>query len=250
MPEVVTLGLAPVKGMRFVEVDALTLSEGGVRGDRELFVVDGKGGHLLRTSRNPRLTAVVPRWDGERLALAFPDGTSAEDEVRPGAPHAIKNYEGREIPGRLVDNAATEALSDHLGRKVRLMLREPGALGPDDAAVTVMSTPTLHAVGEAMEDGTPDGRRFRMNVTLDGVAPWEEHGWGGREIVVGDAVLRGVDPVVRCVITMRDPETGKGDVPILRALADLRGKRDVTFGLWCDVVRPGVVRVGDEVRLA
>ena len=31
---------------------------------------DAKGGHLLRTSRNPRLTGVVPRWDGEVLARA------------------------------------------------------------------------------------------------------------------------------------------------------------------------------------
>jgi hypothetical protein len=34
---------------------------------------------------------------------------------------------------------------------------------------------------------------------------------------------------------------------VLKALAELRGKDDVTFGLWCDVVRPGRVRVGDAV---
>ena len=250
MPEVTALGLVPVKGMRFVPAESLELTAEGARGDRAFFPVDAGTGKLLQTSRNPRLLGVVPRWDGETLALTFPDGTTVEDAVVPGDLHTIHNYEGREIRGRLVDNAATAALSAHLGRKVRLMTREPGQLGADDFAVTLMGTPTLGALGEHLGEEALDGRRFRMNVTVDGTAPWEEHGWGGRELAVGEAVLRGVDPVVRCVVTMRDPDTGKGDVPVLRGLAELRGKRDVTFGLWCEVVTPGVVRVGDEVRVA
>ena len=31
---------------------------------------------------------------------------------------------------------------------------------------------------------------------------------------------------------------------------DLRGKHDVTFGVWCEVVAPGRVRVGDQVVTA
>jgi hypothetical protein len=37
---------------------------------------------------------------------------------------------------------------------------------------------------------------------------------------------------------------------VLRALARLRGKDDVTFGVWCDVVAPGAVRVGDPIVVA
>jgi MOSC domain-containing protein YiiM len=37
---------------------------------------------------------------------------------------------------------------------------------------------------------------------------------------------------------------------VLKALAQLRGKDDVTFGVWCDVVAPGRVRVGDPVGVA
>jgi uncharacterized protein YcbX len=86
-----------------------------------------------------------------------------------------------------------------------------------------------------------------MTIAIDGVAAWEEHGWAGREIAVGDALLRGIDPVPRCALTTRDPEQGTTDAPVLRALAALRGKRDVTFGLWCEVLAPGRVRVGDLV---
>jgi uncharacterized protein len=65
----------------------------------------------------------------------------------------------------------------------------------------------------------------------------------------GDAVLRVAAPVVRCAVTTRDPESGLRDAPVLKALAGLRGKDDVTFGVWCDVVAPGAVRVGDAVEI-
>jgi hypothetical protein len=39
------------------------------------------------------------------------------------------------------------------------------------------------------------------------------------------------------------------DAPVLKALASLRGPRDVTFGLWCEVVEPGPVQLGDRVHV-
>ena len=90
-------------------------------------------------------------------------------------------------------------------------------------------------------------RRFRMNVTIDGAAAWEEHGWAGREIAVGGALLRGAEPVPRCVTTTLDPASGRRDVPVLKALVRLRGKAGVQLGLWCEVASPGRVRTGDPV---
>jgi MOSC domain-containing protein len=98
--------------------------------------------------------------------------------------------------------------------------------------------------------GVPDPRRFRMTITIDGVEPWEEHGWSGRELVAGDAMLRVTEPVPRCVVTTRDPDSGRRDAPTLKALATLRGRDDVTFGVWCEVVAPGRVLVGDQVAIA
>ena len=44
-------------------------------------------------------------------------------------------------------------------------------------------------------------------------------------------------------------DTGRRDAPTLKALAELRGPDDVTFGIWCEVVSPGRVRVGDAVAV-
>ena len=44
--------------------------------------------------------------------------------------------------------------------------------------------------------------------------------------------------------------TGQGVFPTLKALAELRGRRRVHFGIWCDVVAAGPVSRGDPVTVA
>jgi uncharacterized protein YcbX len=244
VPAAVTqLTTAPVKGLRVAAADELDIGPSGPAGDRAFLVVDEEN-RLLLSTRTPTLLQVAARWDDGRLALTFPDGRVVAAVPEPGVAAATANYEGRRISGRLVDGEHAEALSDHLGRPVRLLARDPADRGADDAPVTLMSEASLYAVG------VPDPRRFRMTITIDGVGPWEEHGWGGRELAAGDAVLRVTEPVPRCVVTTRDPDSGRRDAPTLKRLAELRGKHDVTFGVWCEVVAPGRVRVGDQVAIA
>ena len=132
---------------------------------------------------------------------------------------------------------------------MRLFARDAGERLADDAPVSLMSGASLAALAPALDGTVPDARRFRMTVAIDGAGAWEEHGWGGREIAVGRrAAARASSPVPRCVVTTRDPDSGRTDLPVLAALAQLRGKRDVTFGIWCEVLAPGPVRVGDPVR--
>jgi uncharacterized protein len=244
---VTQLSVAPVKGMRLVAAEALELGPSGARGDRAFCVVDPDS-KLLLTTRTPGLLQIEPRWEDGVLALRFPDGSEVAEPPALGERASTANYAGREIHGRLVGGALADAVSAHLGRRVQLLARDAGERLADDAPVTLMSAASLAALAPALDGTVPDARRFRMTVAIDGVGAWEEHGWAGREIAVGEAVLRGIDPVPRCVVTTRDPDDGRTDEPVLAALAALRGKRDVKFGIWCEVLRPGTVRVGDPVR--
>jgi uncharacterized protein len=244
MPATVTaLATAPVKGLRLAAADELDIGPAGPAGDRAFLVVDAAN-ELLLTTRTPALLQVAARWHDGTLTLAFPDGSEVAAAPELGAAAATANYEGRRISGRLVEGELAGALSDHLGRPVRLLARDPADRGADDAPVTLMSEASLEALG------VPDPRRFRMTITIDGVEAWEEHGWGGLALTAGDAVLRVTEPVPRCAVTTRDPDSGRRDAPTLKRLAELRGKRDVTFGVWCEVVAPGRVRVGDQVATA
>ena len=242
------LAIAPVKGMRLTPVEELELDAAGARGDRAFCVVDPEGA-LLLTTRTPALLQVEPRWDGDTLTLRFPDGSEVSGPPAFGAPATTANYSGRPIHGRLVGGAHAEAVSAHLGRPVQLLARDDGERLADDAPVTLMSRASLAALAPELDGLVPDERRFRMTIAIEGVEAWEEHGWAGREIAAGAALLRGIDPVPRCVVTTRDPDAGRTDAPTLAALARLRGKHDVTFGIWCAVVAPGRVRVGDPVAI-
>jgi MOSC domain-containing protein len=245
---VTDLRIAPVKGMRILAAGELEIGPTGARGDRAFLVVDRDDG-LLLTTRTPGLLQIAPRWDGDTLTLEFPGGATVSARPEPGRPATTANYEGRPIQGRLVAGELADAVSEHLGRPVRLLMRGDGERGADDAPVSLMSAASLDALAPELGGSSPDPRRFRMTVAIDGAGAWEEHGWGGREIAVGGAVLRGREPVPRCVVTTRDPDEGHRDHDVLGALARLRGKQDVTFGIWCDVVAPGRIRVGDPVSV-
>jgi hypothetical protein len=54
-------------------------------------------------------------------------------------------------------------------------------------------------------------------------------------------------------VTTRDPDTGVRDLDTLGAIAAYRGDvptgEPLPFGVWCQVVRPGPVAVGDPVEV-
>jgi uncharacterized protein len=249
MPIVVSdLAIAPVKGLRLVRMDDLDIRPTGPVGDRAFVVVDDSHA-LMQTTRTPELLQVAQRWNpgsGE-LVLGFPGGGEVTGVPSPGRPISTGLYDGRRVRGHLVPGPHSDALSDHLKRRVWLVALDESEVGADEFPVSLMSTASLAALGQALDDTAPDPRRFRMSITVDGADAWDEHSWAGSEVDVGEVRVRIVEPVPRCVVTTRDPDKGQSDVPVLKALARVRGKKDVTFGVWCEVTRPGRVRLGDPV---
>ena len=131
--------------------------ESGPVGDRAFHVREADG-EIALTMRNPRLVQVVPRWDAAEgeLALAFPDGRRVAAPVVRGEAVSTAFYDGRPVPGRLVEGPFAAALSEHLGRAVQLVANDAGVVGGDDHPVTLMSDGSLAAVSDAL-----DGARRR-----------------------------------------------------------------------------------------
>ena len=53
-------------------------------------------------------------------------------------------------------------------------------------------------------------------------------------------------------MTTHDPATGERDLDTLHAIKEYRGQvdgKDLMFGVWGEVDTPGVIRLGDEVRV-
>lgn len=85
--------------------------------------------------------------------------------------------------------------------------------------------------------------RWRGNLWLDGMAPWEEFDLVGRTIRVGEAVLTVAQRITRCRATTGNPETGAADADTLGALSEGYGHED--FGVYARVVEGGHIATGD-----
>lgn len=89
--------------------------------------------------------------------------------------------------------------------------------------------------------------RWRGNIWVDGWEPFAELAMAGREIAIGDVVLRVEEPITRCRATAANPETGVFDADTLAVLEATQGHQD--FGAYARVVLGGRVAVGDTVVL-
>lgn len=253
---VVWLSVAPVKSMRLASVEAIELETFGVRGDRRFYLVDDEGG-LANAKRLPQLLGVRPTFEDGRLLLRFPDGTSVDGEVRLGE-RVVTNFYGRPVVGRIVEGPWSEALSELAGKAVRIAQTEREGDGYDrgpSAGASLVSTASLDALGAAAGASSPvDGRRFRMTIGIDGVEAHGEDAWIGERVAVGGAVVLVREKTGRCSVTTRDPDTGVRDLDTLGAIAAYRGDvptvEPLPFGVWCEVVKPGRVAVGDAIEVA
>jgi uncharacterized protein YcbX len=249
------LSVAPVKSLRLASVDAVELGPTGVRGDRRFFLVDDDG-QLVSAKRVPQLLTVCPAVEDGRLALRFPDGSVVEGEVELGEPLQTAFY-GRPVAGRVVEGPWSGALSEHVGKSIRVAKTEHEGHGHDRgprAGASLVSTGSLEALGAAAGVAAPvDGRRFRMTIGVDGVEAHREDAWIGDRLRVGGAVVLVHDKVGRCALTTLDPDRGVRDLDTLDALASYRGDvpspEKLPFGVWCEVVEPGPVAVGDAIEV-
>ncbi|WP_180357703.1 MOSC domain-containing protein [Streptomyces sp. NP160] len=92
-----------------------------------------------------------------------------------------------------------------------------------------------------------DPLRFRGNVHLSGLSPWEELSLVGREFTLGGVRLRGTCVTDRCAATEVRPGTGARDLPVPRLLATHYGH---TFmGVYAEVLDGGLLQVGDELEV-
>jgi uncharacterized protein YcbX len=252
MPHVARLNIAPVRSLGLETRDEIDLGLDGVAEDRRFYVVDA-GDRLVDQLTSGEMVQ-VGSWtnpDATQLRLTFPDGTVVEDEVQLNG--AIEtNIHGRTAAGHIVDGPWGEALTAFLGRQVRIVRCDRIGGTRKGHPATLLSDGSMDALGAVLGVGDLDVRRFRMLIELDGGGAHEEDTWIGCQIGLGDTVLRISAPVARCAMTTHDPETGQRDYDTLRAIKEYRGQvdgKDLMFGVWGEVERPGVIRLGDEVRV-
>jgi uncharacterized protein YcbX len=249
------ISYCPVKGFAIQQLDRCELTEAGVAGDRQFFLVD-ENDRLVNSKGLGVLQQIVPRYDGEAdsLTLSFPDGTAVAQPIGfNGSLNAL--FWSTTVDVHVVEGPWSEAISEFAGRSLRLVRAHGPA--PDrlrSGAATLLGTGSLRAIARTLGVDEVDGRRFRMNFGIDGLREHEEDEWLGRRVRLGEAVVVPIGNVGRCAVTTQNPDTGAPDLDTLKALAAYRPGIDATeplpFGVHAAVANPGRVRLGDPVEPA
>lgn len=263
MARVVALYRHPIKGLTPESLESLTVrADGRVAGDRVL-------AFRFADAATPEDRDGLDHWPKAKgLALQdFPAlaalRTGYDDvsrRVRIEHEGAVLVEAGLDDDGRaeLVQAITDFVLSTREGRRLQRPGRLPLVLVGDgetprfqDRArgfVSLHSHGSTRALGESLGMDADD-RRFRSNIVIDGVGPWVELDWTG-QVRIGDVSFRAEGPIVRCLATHANPDTGVRDAKVLTTLTGALGQDEPTLGrllLPEDGSPEGVVRLGDEV---
>ena len=221
MASVTEIWRYPVKSMAGEPMESCVVTADGLEGDRRWALIDwspNRAGKWFNIKQHSALMTYRSRLVDGTVEVLAPDGSSVR------------------LDGDLVGRFEAESSRP-------LELRDLAGGNFDDSQVLVVNLASVEAF--ALEAGMPiDHRRFRANFYLDGLEPDEELSWLGRRLRVGDAALEVTSRCERCKVITMDPDTTEATPELLRLLVD---RHDERFGMYCRVVRPGRVAVGDFV---
>jgi uncharacterized protein YcbX len=222
----------PVKSMAGEQLGVAELDWQGIEGDRQYAFVRAANG-----TRFPWLTArEVPAMVLHRARFADPAKPKTSAVLVETPDGATLSLHDPLLKGHLEAGAGEPASLIQVARGCY-----------DSMPVSIQST-AGHAALEAAHGETLDINRFRINVIVESDLPAAH--WQGRRLAFGSAedgaVVQCADPIARCVIVTIDPVTGAKEPRVLRTVAQGFGN---AYGIYAGPARPGLIRIGDAVRL-
>ncbi len=193
-----------------------------------------KKANFLRAVAGPALMAVSSRLDEASKTLTLTHPSAGSITARPNS---------REDAARLIDwlrqlwpGDLPKPTSIYRGSDVHLSdVPEPW--------ISLNSMASLKALSQRAGI-ILSPHRFRGNIWIDGLDPWQEAEWVGKTIRLGDVAVKVQSQITRCKATMANPDTGRRDADTLGLLDDL-GHQE--FGVYAEVVEGGSLAIGDSV---
>ena len=190
--------------------------------------------NFSRVAKAPELMAINAEFDAstETVTLTHP-------RREPLTCHPEKNAD------KLLDWVMPLVPADRALPARIIRVPERGMTDTDFPSISINNKSSHRAVEQRV--GQPlDIRRWRGNLWLDGLGPWEEFEWVGKSIRIGEVEFRVEERIQRCLATTANPETGKRDVDTLGALQSWDHQ---DFGIYAVVTQSGKIQVGDHVEI-
>jgi uncharacterized protein len=260
------LNIYPIKGCRGIELQTATLAATGLEvgsiGDREWVVVDDRD-EFLSQREAPKMALITPRLTLNAMEVTAPGMLrlvvpfASEGDVR-----RVRVWND-EVDAVTQGEIADAWFSTFLGQPCRLMRFDPEAqrlslrrytgtiAAPykfaDAFALLICSTASLADLNRRLAAAGSEAvgmERFRPNIVLDGVDPFDEDYVD--QLKIGEAALRIVKRCVRCTVPNVDPASGQVETEPGTTLAGYRNdvaEGGITFGV------NGIVEQGAGARL-
>lgn len=242
----------PVKGLTPEPLEAAELKAGEhFPSDRQYAVEVGpsgfdpeRPGHISKMkftvlARFPELARLKTRLAGDGVTFHIADAAGFGVDTR------LDAEDGREALARF--------LQAFLGTEASGACRVVCAHGHrftdhPQGHISVINLASVRALAHAI-GADVDPLRFRANVYVDGLAPWAEDDLVvGQIIGLGQSKLKVFKPIVRCIATHANPDTGVRDIETVDMLRRYFG-RD-TLGTYFSIEQGGRIARGDTVAFA
>ena len=227
-----SLHVYPLKSARGIDLAQSKIGPRGLLHDRHWMLIDAAGRFITQRTQ-PILATLTTAITTDGLTLSHPQvgeiNITQPEPLGFGLPRRRVSIWRREHAALDAGDAAADYFSRLLGFEARLVSALEANF-PDGYPLLVCNAASLADLNARLPAPLPMNR-FRPNLVLQGLEPWDEDRIA--ELVIGSVRLRLVKPCTRCVITSLDQMTGSSDIdplPVLRRFrydAELKG---VTFG--------------------
>jgi uncharacterized protein len=252
----------PIKGLTPVESNRVFLTAGhGIKGDRAfglMFADTMDAGNRPTLQNTPWLSkkhfAVQNDWPSLAALLCHYEPESGNLIVKKAGITVLEANTVTATGRELISSFFTEYLTTiEPTQEARHPSKSPLFLVGDSNGetrypdrepvhISILSQGTLDRLS-AVAGKFVDVRRFRPNIVVDGVSPWEEFNWIGKEFQLGNAIISVTAKIGRCVNIEVDPDTGNRDLPLLSLLQREFGHAQT--GVLAKITTSGEVAIGN-----
>ena len=236
----------PIKSHSREAIESVTLTEGqtmpwdrhwAVTHDKNKFDADNPAWVVCRnfviTAMTPGVAGIWAELDEATATITLRHDDLGSLTFRPDNPAEVAGFLHWVMPLCPPEKGTPTGIASVPGR---------GMTDSHYPSVSIMNTAS-HAAVQGRLGRKLETERWRGNIWLDGLAPWEEMEWVGRTIRIGGAELQIEEPIKRCMATAANPRTGHRDTDTLGLLNEDFGHQ--FFGMYAVVTKTGQVSVGD-----
>lgn len=241
----------PVKGLSGQPLDTVAIAPGEcIAFDRAYAIENGARDFDPARPRHMPKNKFLMLMSHERLAALdtrFDDQTRELIIERDGKPVARGQLD-QKIGRQLIEQFIAAYMSEELRGAPRIVTASGHAF--TDIEPRWLSFINLASVRDLERvSGQPvDPLRFRANIYVDGLEPWQEFDHVGSRMTGPDGtILKVEERITRCAAINVDPASGARDASFTRTLMSAFGHMDM--GLYVSVAAGGTLRVGDDIAL-